>query len=164
MIEAVTTLQQTAPVVRVAAEQASTAEAFAANPDRVQKAPIRAPYISPVVYVDVNFDRAVLQIRDSETGDVVNQFPSEGRLEAQSREISRRAATDQAIQAPVAQKAPQQAQAATTFVQSPSPAPQQAAPAPTTGGTSSATPAQIAAFDTAARSGSSSSGSVSVLA
>lgn len=41
-----------------------------------------APYISPYIVVDTNYDKAVLQIRDSDTGDVLRQFPSESTLRA----------------------------------------------------------------------------------
>lgn len=41
----------------------------------------KAPFISPYIHVDLNFDKAVLQIRDSDTGDVVEQFPSNSRLQ-----------------------------------------------------------------------------------
>ena len=47
----------------------------------------RAPFVSPMVYMNLDYDKAVLQIRDSETGDVVNQIPSDNRLAAQQRTI-----------------------------------------------------------------------------
>lgn len=40
-----------------------------------------APFISPYIAFDVNFDTAVLQIRDSSTGDVLRQIPTERSLE-----------------------------------------------------------------------------------
>jgi len=40
----------------------------------------QAPFVSPYVSVDLNFDKPVLQIRDSFTGDVKQQFPTECRL------------------------------------------------------------------------------------
>lgn len=87
MIEGTNSVLATAQIVRGAAEQSSVARSFAANPDRAQEVPAgpRAPYISPYIFVDVNFDKAVLQIRDSDTGDVLRQFPSESTLEARSR-------------------------------------------------------------------------------
>lgn len=45
----------------------------------------KAPYISPYIVIDRNYNRAVLQIRDSDTGDVVQQFPTESRLAQLSR-------------------------------------------------------------------------------
>jgi hypothetical protein len=47
----------------------------------------RAPFVSPMVYMNLDYNKAVLQIRDSETGDVVNQIPSDNRLAAQQRTI-----------------------------------------------------------------------------
>lgn len=89
MLEAVNSVLQSAPLVRANAEQASSADSFVANPDRIQKAAV-APYISPYIHMDVNYNKAVLQIRDSETGDVLNQFPNQSRLEAGLREAARR--------------------------------------------------------------------------
>jgi hypothetical protein len=89
MIEAVNSVLQTAPFVRATNEQISTVDSFAANPDRVQKAP-QAPYISPYIFLDVNFDKAVIQLRNGETGDVENQYPSEATLQAQARSDARR--------------------------------------------------------------------------
>ena len=43
---------------------------------------VRAPFISPRITINPQVDRAVLQIRDSETGDVLTQFPSESRIRA----------------------------------------------------------------------------------
>lgn len=40
----------------------------------------QAPFVSPYISVDLDFDTAVLQIRDSETGDVQQQFPTQSRL------------------------------------------------------------------------------------
>lgn len=84
MIEAVNSVLSNAPLARGSAEQQSTSRSFAANPERVQEV-AKAPYVSPYIHVDVNFDRAVLQIRDSDTGDVLRQFPSESQLKAYTR-------------------------------------------------------------------------------
>lgn len=84
MIEAVNSVLSNAPIARAVADQQSVATSFAANPDRVQVV-AQAPYISPYIHVDVNFDKAVLQIRDSETGDVVRTIPTEGQMEAYRR-------------------------------------------------------------------------------
>ncbi len=64
-----------------------SAQRAQSNPARVQEAaePLRdapqVPYISPYIHLDLNYNKAVLQIRDSGTGDVVRQFPSEESLE-----------------------------------------------------------------------------------
>ena len=38
------------------------------------------PYVSPYISVDLNYNTPVLQIRDTQTGDVKRQFPTEARL------------------------------------------------------------------------------------
>ncbi|MBK6897070.1 MAG: flagellar protein FlaG [Alphaproteobacteria bacterium] len=87
MIEAVNSSVSSSAVLRATADQASTQRAQSANPARVQEAaePLRdapqVPYISPYIHLDLNYNKAVLQIRDSSTGDVVRQFPSEESLE-----------------------------------------------------------------------------------
>lgn len=80
MIDAVGSLVLNTPHLRGSTEQVASERSYAANPERIQEIP-RAPYISPYVYVDVYFDKAVLQIRDSDTGDVLTQFPAENQLE-----------------------------------------------------------------------------------
>ena len=80
MIDAVSSLVLNTPHLRGATEQVAAARSYAANPERIQEIP-RAPYVSPYVFVDVYFDKAVLQIRDSDTGDVLTQFPAENQLE-----------------------------------------------------------------------------------
>ncbi|MFA5592506.1 MAG: flagellar protein FlaG [Micavibrio sp.] len=85
MIEAVNSVLSNAPFTKAAVEQASAVRSFAANPNRVQEASLQAPYISLYIKVDTYFDKAVLQIRDSDTGDVVRQIPTESQLEAYRR-------------------------------------------------------------------------------
>lgn len=98
MIEAVNSVISSAPMLRQSAEQVDAARSFAANPERLQELP-RAPYISPFVHVDLTFDTAVLQIRDSDTGDVVNQFPSESTLKASQRaKLAQQAQVSQAAE------------------------------------------------------------------
>ncbi len=81
MIEAVNSVLSNASSNRVAVEQQSTVRSTAANPARTQEV-AKTPYISPYISIDRNYNKAVLQIRDSETGDVVRQFPTEGQLKA----------------------------------------------------------------------------------
>ena len=120
MIEAVNSAIANASLVRGAAEQLSTARAASAS-SNAQEAPSRplpqAPFVSPFIFVDVNFDTAVIQIRDSDTGNVVDQFPSQSRLEALQRsEASQGAGSlaqqSQAVQQQSASQAQVQAQAA----------------------------------------------------
>ncbi len=88
MIEAVNSSLSNASVLRAPAEQVSTQRSLSSNPARLQEAAEtsidvpKAPYISPYVVVDLDYNTAVLQIRDSDTGDVLTQFPSESRLQA----------------------------------------------------------------------------------
>ncbi|MCB1783202.1 MAG: hypothetical protein KDI13_04345 [Alphaproteobacteria bacterium] len=91
MVDTVSSVVGSVPSLRVSAEQASTARSLSANPARVQEVTSvspespQAPYISPYISLDYNYDKAVVQIRDSETGDVVDQFPTESRLAEQQR-------------------------------------------------------------------------------
>ncbi|MBI2234624.1 MAG: flagellar protein FlaG [Micavibrio aeruginosavorus] len=72
----------------------------------------QAPYISPYVHLDVNFDKAVLQIRDSETGDVVRQIPSEPALESARRQLAAQARSEQLSKRLTPETSGAQAQAA----------------------------------------------------
>ena len=90
MIEAVSSTVSNAPIVRGQAEQASQARSFASNPDRIQEVPKSGLSLS--ISVDLNFDKAILQIRDVETGDVITQIPTESQLKAfQRAEAARQA-------------------------------------------------------------------------
>lgn len=156
MIEAVNATLQNAALLRASAEQSSNADVFTANPARVQKV-ARAPSMS--VYVDVNYDTAVLQFRNSETRDVIDQIPSETLLQSRARDEARQAATKQAAQQPRSEQAPApQAQQQTAEASIPTPTPQTQtadAPAPRT---SAPTQQQIAAFTSAANAGNTNAG------
>lgn len=166
MIEAVNSVLQAAPFVRAHAEQTSVADSFAANPDRVQKAPqVLAPYISPYIHLDVNYDKAVIQLRNGETGDVEGQFPSEAALEQAARHnAAEQAAREAAARTVTSGPGPAsgggetklQGEGALTFVQSSSDA-----PAPRT---SAPTPQQQAAFTSAVKAGNSNAGNVTLFA
>ena len=155
MLEAVNSVLQTAPFVRSSAEQVSTADSFAANPERVQRAPL-APYVSPYVFVDVNFDTAVLQLRNGETGDVEGQFPSQATLEAQARQAARQAVARQQASRQASQ--PQQSQQAPEVQQQQ----QQAVSAQQQN--QAITAQQQAAFQAAAQTGNSNAGNVTLTA
>lgn len=62
----------------------STQNSMSANPEKIQKA-ATAPYVSPYISIDKNHNKAVLQIRDSDTGTVLRQFPTENQLQAYDR-------------------------------------------------------------------------------
>jgi len=78
MIEAVNSVLANASLSRGSAVQAQQSAPPRSEPAEL---PV-APFISPRVSFDSNSNKAVLQIRDAATGDVVNQFPSESRLRA----------------------------------------------------------------------------------
>lgn len=153
MLEAVNSVLQTTPTLRGQAEKVSSADSFAANPDRVQKA-VLAPYVSPYVHVDLDYG-AVLQIRDRDTGDVVDQFPSRSRLEAEARAAVLR----------------EQAQSSATAISRPESAASAQARPTTPDASDSAVPPppasfkQLAAFQAASQAGTAGSGTeVKVLA
>jgi hypothetical protein len=50
--------------------------------DPMERELAKATYFSPVMKIDVDTQKAVLQYRDSETGDVERQYPSKERLKA----------------------------------------------------------------------------------
>lgn len=158
MIEAVNSVLQTAPFVRASNEQVSTVDSLAANPERVQRAPQapQAPFVSPFIHVDVNLNKAVIQLRNGETGDVEDQFPSNAALEARARQAARQQAQSQqeAIAAPQSQE-----QSAQAFVQQTSPDSGRSAES-----TNAVTAQQQAAFAAAAQSGNSNAGNVTLLA
>lgn len=98
MIEAVNSVIANASLARAAV--AGTDASARPEVSRQEIQVPQAPYISPYISVDNNYNEAVIQIRDSETGDVLTQFPSESRLQARAQE--------QAIaQQPVSQQTPQ---------------------------------------------------------
>jgi uncharacterized FlaG/YvyC family protein len=107
MIEAVNSSVSSSAILRATADQASTQRAQSANPARVQEAaePLRdapqVPYISPYIHLDLNYNKAVLQIRDSSTGDVVRQFPSEESLEVRRLQSLRQQESSEPVEEPV---------------------------------------------------------------
>lgn len=88
MIEAVNSLLSNTSLLRGSTEAVDSSRSFASNPERLQQVARgpQAPFVSPFIAVDLNHNKAVLQIRDSETGDVLRQFPSESRLQAQEQQ------------------------------------------------------------------------------
>lgn len=88
MIEAVNSVLSNTSVLRSGgADQSGSSRVAAASAavsaDATAPQTPQAPYVSPYIFVDLNYNRAVLQIRDSDTGDVQQQFPTESRLRAQ---------------------------------------------------------------------------------
>ena len=163
MLEAVNSVLQTAPLARAQIEQVSVVDSFAANPERAQRALPQAPYVSPYIYVDVAHNKAILQLRNGETGDVEGQFPSDATLEARARAASLQSGRI----APPSSSPAHESDSAQAFVQNSAPStPDVVALAPDTTSRSSpaATAQQQAAFAAAARSGNSNAGSVTLFA
>ena len=91
MIEAVKSTIAASAVLRSGLEQSSPARAFAADPAKIASTPA-APYVSPTVRVDVNTKVAILEFKESDTGEVVMQVPSERQLSAyKEREVREKA-------------------------------------------------------------------------
>ena len=88
-------------------------------PAAVREAP-KAPYISPHISIDVAHNKAVLQIRDSDTGDVQQQFPTESRL-AQISQAQAKLEQRQIVRDADIPDAPQQHQQQETTVSAPVP-------------------------------------------
>ena len=74
MIEGVNASIASASVARVTAVQADAAVSYAENPTQVQRI-AQAPYVSPYISMDYTYDKAILQIRDSDSGEVVRLKP-----------------------------------------------------------------------------------------
>jgi hypothetical protein len=79
MIEAIKSTVANSTLLRGSVEQSSTLNSFAANPDKIQQVS-QAPYVSPTVRIDVNSKIAILEFRESLTGEVLAQIPSEQAL------------------------------------------------------------------------------------
>ena len=97
MIEAVNSVLASAPLLRQNAEQQSGAQA-SSSPEAVREI-LKAPYLD-VVRVDVDYDTAVLVLRDSQSGDAVQQIPNEEALIKNKRlaETSERASEVREVQ------------------------------------------------------------------
>jgi len=122
MIEAVNSVLSNVSASRGQAEVQSTSRSLAANPQKVQETAQSTPYVSPYISYDNNFNKAVLQIRDSNTGDVVTQYPTETQLRAYQVAQQNSERQIESVVAPSAQ--PEQTQ----NVSAPDAAPQQAQP------------------------------------
>lgn len=155
MIEAVNSTLQASQVTRAVAEQTSTSESLNANPDGVQRI-ARAPYISPAVDYNYDYNQAVLVLRDSDTGDVVEQIPSETRLAEQARTEAQSFNTEVAAPA-------QRPNATAEGTGSPAPIVVEQ-PQTEQRQVEVANVQQIAAFEAAARSGNSNAGTVTLFA
>jgi hypothetical protein len=103
MIEGVNASLANATVARQVLEQNDVARSYAANPAQVQQV-ARAPYVSPYIYYNDTYNKAVLAIRDSDSGEIVRQIPSDNQLRAYQK----------ASQVPVPQAKPVETQTVRT--------------------------------------------------
>lgn len=87
MIEAVNSVVVNASLLRNNAEQSQQdrLNSLAVSTTEGEGVELQlAPYVSPFIEIDTNFKKAVLQIRDSSTGEVQRQFPSETTMRARA--------------------------------------------------------------------------------
>lgn len=98
--------------------QTHAAAASRPQPQQTERPqPPQAPYISPRVRVDVDLDRAILEIRDSDTGEVVDSFPTEQQIAA----FERANTADRAVAQQTVGESESTAPATTTVVEAPQP-------------------------------------------
>ena len=87
MIEAVNSAVANASLIRTNGDQSQQARlsSIASSSNTEEGVELQlAPYVSPFIEMDTNFNKAVLQIRDSSTGEVQRQFPSETTMRARA--------------------------------------------------------------------------------
>lgn len=108
MIEAVNAAVSNAQMVRAVAEQTASTQSFAANPTRIQTAGVTAPYLSPHVDLNGGSSKPILVVRDSETGDRIRQFPTEGQIRAYQRAQANQVRAEASAQAEAQFRAQQQ--------------------------------------------------------
>ena len=131
----------------------------------------QAPYVSPYISVNYDYDKAVLQIRDADTGDVQEQFPTNSRLaqirRAQAQLEQARLAEDAQLSAPEtgssnASASAQAQQAQNNQASSDIIAVQEVTSAPPANSTNFSPQIAVAALSAASQSGATSSANVSV--
>ncbi len=82
MIEAINAVASNSQLLRSVAEQTSTTQTLSANPTKIQSAAITAPYLSPHVDYNGGNSKPIFVVRDSATGETLQQFPSEAQIRA----------------------------------------------------------------------------------
>ena len=102
MVDAVFSSVTTSTLIRATAEQASSSRA---NANKVQAAP-QAPFVSPYIGRDQESQKVVIQIRNGETGKVIEQIPSKPESQQQQKATT----TERVQQAQSQQSAPVQQQ------------------------------------------------------
>lgn len=85
MIEAVNAVVSNAQILRSMAEQVSATQNLSANPARIQTAAVSAPYLSPHVDFNGGNSKPIFVVRDSSSGEVIKQFPSEAQIRAYNK-------------------------------------------------------------------------------
>ena len=90
MIEAIAASVSNAQIVRQVTDEASASQA--ANPVRIQKAAVTAPYLSPHVRLAPD-TKPIFVVRDLNTGEQVKQFPTEAQIRAYQRASQSKADT-----------------------------------------------------------------------
>jgi hypothetical protein len=81
MIEGVNASIVSASLVRPAVDQVERVASYAANPSQVQRI-AQPPYLSLYIAMNYTIDKAVLQIRDAESAEVLSQIPSDAQIKA----------------------------------------------------------------------------------
>jgi hypothetical protein len=81
MIEAVNSTLAQASIAKAPLESGSSLASFASDENQVKEV-AEAPYVSPTVKVDPNTKIAILEFRESSSGDVLLQVPSEQQIRA----------------------------------------------------------------------------------
>jgi hypothetical protein len=81
MIEGINASIASAALARPAVDQLERVASYAANPSQVQRV-AQAPYLSLYIAMNYNIDKAVLQIRDAESAEVLAQIPSDAQIKA----------------------------------------------------------------------------------
>ena len=104
MVDPVFSSVTTSTLIRATAEQASSSRA---NANKVQAAP-QAPFVSPYIGRDQESQKVVIQIRNGETGKVIEQIPSKPESQQQQKatttERVQQAQSQQSSPAPVQQQ------------------------------------------------------------
>ena len=98
MIEAVNSTLAQASVAKAPIESGSTLASFASDANQVKEV-AEAPYVSPTVRVDAGTKIAILEFRESTSGDVLLQVPSEQQIRAyQANKVRKDAEIEAQIQ------------------------------------------------------------------
>jgi hypothetical protein len=85
MLDAVTSSAMTAGFAKVETDKVSPVSRSVSDIAPVKNTASQAPYYSPYVFVDSNYDKAILAIRDNNTGSVTQQYPSPNQIRAYQR-------------------------------------------------------------------------------